>query len=57
MEFKLADIYTDASLLKTASQEADRLLREDPDFAAPEHQLLGRRLERYLEKSYDQLNL
>ena len=57
MEFKLADIYTDASLLKTASQEADRLLREDPDFAAPEHQLLGRRLERYLDKSYDQLNL
>ena len=30
MEFKLADIYTDAGLLKTVSEEVNRMLNEDP---------------------------
>ena len=57
MEFKLADIFTDAGVLKTASEEADRLLEQDPDLALPEHEELRRRLDRYLERSYDKLNL
>ncbi len=32
MEFKLADIFTDAAVLKSASEEADRLLADDPGF-------------------------
>ncbi len=57
MEFKLADIFTDANLLKTVSQEVDRLLEADRDLVCPEHQELGRRLAKYLESSYDKVNL
>ena len=57
MEFKLADIFTDANLLKTVSEEVDRMLEEDPELNREEHQELKRRLNRYLEHSYDKLNL
>ena len=57
MEFKLADIFTDANLLKTVSQEVDRLLEADRDLVCPEHQELGKRLGKYLESSYDKVNL
>lgn len=57
MEFKLADIFTDAAVLKTASEEADRLLDLDPELSRPENEELRKRLDRYLEHSYDRLNL
>ena len=31
---RLADIYTDAALLKKAGEEADRILKEDPDLSS-----------------------
>ena len=57
MEFKLADIFTDASLLKSVSEETDRLLDQDPRLEAEEHQELKRRLYRYLKRSLDHLSL
>ncbi len=57
MEFKLADIFTDAAILKNVSEEVDRLLEEDFQLQAPEHEELRKKLEVYLEKSYDKLNL
>lgn len=57
MEFKLADIFTDANLLKTVSEEVDRLLDEDPELEREENQALKTRLEIYLGKSYERLNL
>ena len=57
MEFKLADIFTDANILKTVSDEVDRLLLEDGELLREEHQELKRRLSRYLESSYDRVNL
>lgn len=57
MEFKLADVFTDANLLKTVSEEVNRLLDEDPELEAEEYQPLRSRLETYLSKSYDRLNL
>ncbi len=57
MEFKLADIFTDANVLKTVSEEVDRLLEADPELREPGHGELKRRLDRYLERSYDKLNL
>lgn len=57
LEFKLADIFTDASILKQVSQEVDSLLEEDPLFEREENRLLGQRLEAYLGESYERLNL
>ena len=57
MEFKLADIFTDANLLKTVSEEVDLLLAKDPGLLASEHEELKRRLDVYLERSYEKLNL
>lgn len=57
MEFKLADIFTDADLLKTVSEEVNRLLDRDQELAAEEHRELKRKLDVYLEASYEKLNL
>lgn len=57
LEFKLADIFTDANLLKTVSQEVNSLLEQDPELEEEEHQDLKRRLDEYLKDRYDKLNL
>ena len=57
MEFKLADIFTDANILKTVSEEVNQLLKEDKELLKEEHQDLKRRLLEYLEASYDKVNL
>ncbi len=57
MEFKLADIFTDANLLKTVSQEVDHLLEADPELERMEHQALKQRLEPYQMDLYNKLNL
>lgn len=44
MEFKLADIFTDANILKTVSEEVNRLLDEDPGLDKEEHRELKRRI-------------
>ncbi len=57
MEFKLADIFTDANILKNVSEEVNLLLERDRELAMEEHQDLRRRLNEYLERSYEKLNL
>lgn len=57
LEFKLADIFTDANLLKTVSEEVNHLLDEDPELEQEEHQDLKRHLDRYLQNRYEKLNL
>ncbi len=57
MEFRLADIYTDAVTLKKVSEDVDALLSEDENLKRPEHEALRRKLEQYLERSYERLNL
>ena len=57
MEFKLADIYTDAVTLKKVSEDVDRLLAEDEELACPEHAELKKKLTDYLKTSLDTLNL
>ena len=57
LEFKLGDIFTDANLLKTVSEEVNLLFKEDPELEKEEHQELKFKLQEYLEKSYDKLNL
>ena len=57
LEFKLADIFTDANLLKIASQEAKQLLDQDPELEMEAHKELKKRMEEYLQSRYDKLNL
>ena len=57
LEFKLADIYTDAVTLKTVSEDVNELLAEDENLEREENAELKRRLTRYLERSYEKLNL
>ena len=57
LEFKIADIYTDAVTLKQVSEDVDALLLEDENLDREEHAELKRRLTAYLEQSYNKLNL
>ena len=57
MEFKLADIFTDANILKKVSEEVNRLLDEDPQLEKDEHRELTRKVEDYLGTNYEKLHL
>ena len=57
LEFKLADIFTDAGILKKVSEDVTELLSEDENLEKEENKELRERLDRYLERSYDKLNL
>ena len=57
LEFKLGDIFTDANILKTVSEEVKLLFQGDPELHKEEHHELKIRLEEYLAKSYEKLNL
>ncbi len=57
MKFRLADIFTDADILKAVSVEVDSLLARDPRLEAEEHLELARRLEKYVGRGYEKLNL
>ena len=49
MRFKLADIYTDASILEAASKKAGEILDSDPRLENTENQYLRKRLEEISE--------
>ena len=57
LEFRLADIYTDAVTLKKVSEDVNRLLERDEDLEEEENQELKKRLDRFMEEKYEKLNL
>lgn len=57
LEFKLADVFTDANILKQVSKEVDLILKADPFLEIPEHQELKHWMEQYLEIHYEKLSL
>ncbi len=57
LEFKLADIYTDAITLKKVSEDVNVLLKQDENLLLPEHEELKKKLDQYLETSYEKLSL
>lgn len=46
MQFKLADIFTDVEILKKASDDATKIIEEDPDLSLPGHRELAIKLEK-----------
>ena len=52
VEYRIADIYQDADILKDASAAAARIIEQDPELENAEHQQLRRISDEYLEKGY-----
>ena len=50
IEYRIADIYRDADILKEAYAAADGIIQQDPSLEQPEHQQLRRISDEYLEK-------
>lgn len=57
LEFKLADIFTDANILKAVAGEVKALLDRDPELEEEGHEALKRKLLEYVGERYDKLNL
>lgn len=57
LEFKLADIFTDANILKQVSEEVNAILDQDPGLEGEEYRVLKRKTEQYLGDRDEHLNL
>lgn len=57
LEFKLADIFADAALLTSISEEVNQLLQEDPLLAQKEHERLRQKLEQYRKQTEETIQL
>lgn len=57
LEFKLADIFQDAKILKEASEAADALLESDFDLSLPQHERIRRKLDSYMKNQLETLGL
>ena len=53
LEFRLGDVFTDASILQQASDEADEILDNDPDLNNENHRTLRKFIEDSGENSVD----
>ena len=57
LEFRLADIFADADILKVVSDEVKKLRDKDPLLEAEENQELKRKMNGYLERGWEKVNL
>ena len=51
--FRMGDIYSDAAVLKEASDAVDRLFQTDPDLELPVHQKLKQHLQEMAAANVD----
>ena len=56
-DFGIADIYTDAKVLKSASEAASQVLEEDPLLEVPENMYLAKKVSEYTVKCLERLNI
>ena len=57
LEFRLADIYTDAALLSAASEETKKLLASDPGLSGEENRELCRKITEYTKEKEERVSL
>lgn len=50
LDFKVADVFQDAKILQDASEDAGKILEEDPELAAPENAGLRRYIDRKISE-------
>ena len=50
LDFKVADVFQDAKILQNASEDAGRILAEDPELTAPENTSLRRYIDRKISE-------
>lgn len=57
LEFKIADVFQDANVLKEASEAAGEILALDRDFSLPQHEGLRRKMDAYVKEHLESLGL
>jgi ATP-dependent DNA helicase RecG len=57
LEFKIGDIFNDASILQYASEAVALLMEIDYDLELEEHEALKRKLEKYMNQGLENLNI
>lgn len=57
LEFKIGDVFTDASVLQKASEAAGMILEEDKELQLPENISLKEKLDKYMRIGLNQLSL
>lgn len=57
IEFMIGDIFTDANILKDASDAVDKILEEDAELLCEGHEELRKKLDGYLQTSLEKLSL
>ncbi len=57
LEFRIGDVFTDAKILQTASEEAGKLLKKDPRLECKEHDALNKKLVQYRESGLVKMSL
>lgn len=57
LQFRLADIYSDANILKKASEDADRILEDDPNLEKEQNKELKIKLENYMKNGFDNYSI
>ena len=50
LDFKVGDVFQDAKILQNANEDAEKILREDPDLAFPENAGLRRYIDRKISE-------
>lgn len=56
-DFRIADIYTDAKVLKSASEAAGEVLDKDPELELEENRYLAEKVSEYTVKCLEKLNI
>lgn len=57
LEFRLGDVFQDAKVLQQASEAAGEILKEDPELKTEKYHALAQRLNRYMMRGGEALNL
>ena len=50
LDFEIADVFQDAKILQSANEDAEKILKEDPELTSPENAGLRRYIDRKISE-------